>query len=118
LSAERPEQYASRCPRPEHAPWHGSAVLDDHHVAELGPGAEELPVRDDAAPDTRAEREHDEVDRAATGAMHEFRIRSGARIVLHRDRQIQASFHLRTKRRVAQRDVDRAERDALSLVDT
>ena len=37
------------------------AVLDDHHVAELGPAMEERAVDDDASADAGAEREQHEV---------------------------------------------------------
>ena len=57
-------------------------VLDDHHVAELGPAAKELAAEDDAAADARAEREQHEVARAAAGAEPELGERRAARVVL------------------------------------
>ena len=45
----------------------GLTVLDDHHVAELGVGAEERAARDHPAADAGAEREHTRSRDAAPG---------------------------------------------------
>ena len=65
----------------------GLAVLDDHHVPDLGPAAVELAVEDEAAADAGAEREQDEVAGAAAGAVHELGERGGAAVVDQRDAQ-------------------------------
>ena len=57
----------------------GLAVLDDHHVPDLGPAAVELAVEDEAAPDAGAERQQHEVARAAPrseGRTRQARLRS------------------------------------------
>ena len=93
------------------------AVLDDHHVPELGPGAEELAVEDDAAADAGPERQRHEVGRAATRAELELGEGRAARVVLDLDRQVEPPLHLLGEVDVAERDVDGAEREPGRVVD-
>ena len=94
------------------------AVLDDHHVPELGPRVEELPGEDDPAADPGAERERPEVRRAPSRPVRMLGVRRAARVVLDADRQVEPLVHLRDEVDLAQRDVDRAERVPRAVVET
>ena len=70
------------------------AVLDDHHVPELGPAAVEPAAGDDAAADARPEREQHELARALAGAGAVLGEGGGARVVVDADRQAEPLAHL------------------------
>ena len=93
------------------------AVLDDHHVPELGPRSEEAPRRDHAAAHARPEGQHHEVLHALARPVPKLRVRRTAGVVLEPDGQFQATFHFVAEADVPQWDVDRAERDAGPVVD-
>ena len=78
------------------------AVLDDHHVPDLGPAAVELAVDDDPAADAGAERQQHEVVRAPPGAVRELGERRRAPVVDHADRHAEPRReHLPQPRRPA-----------------
>ena len=105
-----PEQYASTCPRPEHAPWHGSPSSTITMWPSSVYARKSLPARHDAAADAGAESEREQVRRAPARAELELGVGGAAGVVLHLDRQPEALLHLVGEAHVADRDVDRAER--------
>ena len=95
----------------------GDAVVDDHHVAELGAGADRAAVgpaaEDQPAADPGAEREHDHVGRAATGADAPLGDRGGVRVVVDRRPAGRAARRITSRNGdVDERDVHRADRVA------
>ena len=93
------------------------AVLDDHHVAELGPAVEERAADDDASPDAGAEREQHEVRDLAARSELELGVGGCVRVVLDPDRQVEPALELGAEIDLVDRDVDGAEHDPGLLVD-
>jgi hypothetical protein len=98
-------------------PLAGSAVLDDHHVPELGPTAVETAAEDDAAAHPGSERQHHEIGQTPAGAEAKLGQRRCARVVHHADGQAEPALELLAEGEVAERDVDGAEHVAGALVD-
>src|SRR6185295_20389622 len=95
-----------------------NAVVDNDHVAELGPAAEELPVHDRAAAAAGSERQHHHRLDLAGSAEPELGVRGRIRIVLDPDRQAEPLTHPPAEAdALVERDVDRLQRAARLLVD-
>src|SRR3954453_21380974 len=95
-----------------------NAVVDDDHVTELGPAAEELPVHDRAAAAAGSERQHHHRLDVAGSAEFELGVRGRICIVLDPDRQAEPLPHPPAKvDALAKWDVDRLQRAAGLLVD-
>src|SRR4029077_5321616 len=95
-----------------------NAVVDDDHVAELGPAAEELPVHDRAAAAAGSERQHHHRLDVAGSAEPELGVRGRICIVLDPDRQAEPLAHPPAKiHALVEWDVDGLQRTARLLVD-
>src|SRR4051794_9293646 len=92
----------------------GTAVVDDHGVTQFDAAAvgapERAAVRDDAAAEAGAEREHDEVVDAAPGAGTPLRDRRGVRVVVEAGGKPEPLGHVIAERVVLERQVDHVER--------
>src|SRR5581483_4234054 len=84
----------------------GATVVDDHHVAELRApavrAAKRAAAADDAATEAGAEREHDEVVDAATGAGLPLPDRGGVRVVVEPDGTVESLLHVLAEREVGE----------------
>src|SRR5581483_4447467 len=93
------------------------AVEFDDDVSELGPAAVEAASDHGSAADAGAERQHHHVVRAVGGAEGPLGEGGRVRVVLDPDWKAESARDEVTERQLAQRDVHRAVRDALRLVD-
>ncbi len=112
-----PRRDAFEVPPPVTVPLAGRAVELDDDVPQLRPAAVQPVVDDDAAADARAEREHHEVVRAASGAEPPLGERGGVAVVLHADGTAEARAELRPQVDVVEREVRRAEQEARSSLE-
>ena len=77
-----------------------------------------LPPETTPPPTPGAEGQREKIGGPAAGAELELRVRRAARVVLHLDRQPEPLLHLVGEAHVADRDVDRAQREAMRVVDS
>ena len=101
---------------PGASPLTRPAVVDDDDVAELDTGAvraaERAPLRDHAASEAGAEREHDEIVDATAGADPPLGDRRRVRIVVQPDRQLEPARHVIAQRVVVKREIHHVVRPA------
>ena len=116
-SAASPEACSLEMPAPVAVPLARRPVGDDDDVPELGPAAVEAVVDHEPAADAGAEREHDEVGRAAPRPEPPLGERRRVAVVLDAGRQAEALPGAIGKWTSVQRQVDRAEGDAGAAVD-